>query len=43
MSSDEMKSPVPPDEPTVAGQPAKKLTLFEQLIKKTAQVLRQSR
>jgi hypothetical protein len=43
MSSDDDKSPVPPDERTVAGQPTQKLTLFEQLIKKAAQVLRQSR
>ena len=43
MSSDEANQAVPPDEPTVAGQPTKKLTLFEQLIKKTAKVLRQSR
>jgi hypothetical protein len=43
MSSDDVKQPDPPDEPTVAGQPTKKLTLFEQMIKKTAKVLRQSR
>ena len=43
MSSDNEKQAEPPDEPTVAGQPAKKLTLFEQVIKKTAKLLRQSR
>jgi hypothetical protein len=31
------------DEKAVAGQPKAKLTLFEQLIKKTAKILRQSR
>jgi hypothetical protein len=41
MSSDEgrQKPPVKP----VAGQPKATLTLFEQMIKKTAKILRQSR
>jgi hypothetical protein len=42
MSFDNPKQPEP-DEPTVAGQPTKKLTLFEQVLKKTAKLLRQSR
>ncbi len=43
MSPDNEKQAEPPDEPIVAGQPTKKLTLFEQVIKKTAKLLRQSR
>ena len=43
MSSDNVKQPEPPDEPTEAEQPTKKLTLFEQVLKKTAKLLRQSR
>jgi hypothetical protein len=43
MSPDDAKQPQRPEEPRVAGQPAKKLTLFEQVIKKTAKLLRQSR
>ena len=34
--------PRPPVQP-VAGQPTAKLTIFEQMIKKTARILRQSR
>ena len=40
MTSDEGN--LPPVRP-VAGQPKAKLTLFEQIIKKTAKILRQSR
>jgi hypothetical protein len=42
MTSDQTNPPVPPDRP-VTGQPVQKLTLFEQVIKKAAKLLRQSR